>query len=445
VHIIVVGAGQVGSSIAADLANAHDIVVVDRDGDRTEDLAYSLDVLTVQGDGTALSTLEEADIDEADMVIASTDNDETNIVICATARAVSDSFTVARVKNTEYLRTWERSQGAFGVDFMVCTNLLAAESIVRVVGIPAARDVDSFADGHVQMAEFEIPAGSPVTDQSIAEADRFESLTFAAVLRDDEVEIARGDTNLGEGDRVVVIGSPESVRGFATTIAPNERPGTAEEVVIVGGSEIGYHVARLLGERGVKPRLIERDTERARQLAEDLPNTVVMESDATDIDFLEREHVGDADFMVAALDSDEKNLLVSLLARRLGVERTVAVIDTPAYVELFETVGVDVGINPREVVAEEITRFTRDGGAENVAIIESDRAEVVEVEVDDASVLAGRPIHESVADLPEGVVIGAITRDGNLITPRGDTVIQPVDHVVAFLDACVADEVTPEL
>jgi trk system potassium uptake protein TrkA len=445
VHIIVVGAGQVGSSIAADLANAHDIVVVDRDGDRTEDLAYSLDVLTVQGDGTALSTLEEADIDEADMVIASTDNDETNIVICSTARAVSDSFTVARVKNTEYLRTWERSQGAFGVDFMVCTNLLAAESIVRVVGIPAARDVDSFADGHVQMAEFEIPAGSPVTDQSIAEADRFESLTFAAVLRDDEVEIARGDTNLGEGDRVVVIGSPESVRGFATTIAPNERPGTAEEVVIVGGSEIGYHVARLLGERGFKPRLIERDTERARQLAEDLPNTVVMESDATDIDFLEREHVGDADFMVAALDSDEKNLLVSLLARRLGVERTVAVIDTPAYVELFETVGVDVGINPREVVAEEITRFTRDGGAENVAIIESDRAEVVEVEVDDASVLAGRPIHESVADLPEGVVIGAITRDGNLITPRGDTVIQPVDHVVAFLDACVADEVTPEL
>jgi len=445
VHIIVVGAGQVGSSIAADLADSHDIVVVDRDGDRTEDLAYSLDVLTVQGDGTSLSTLEEADIDEADMVIASTDDDETNIVICSTVRAVSDSFTIARVKNTEYLRTWERSQRAFGIDFMVCTNLLAAESIVRVVGIPAARDVDSFADGHVQMAEFEIPTGSPVTDQSIAEADRFESLTFAAVLRDDEVEIAHGDTILGEGDRVVVIGSPESVRGFATTIAPDERPGTAEEVVIIGGSEIGYHVARLLGERGFKPRLIERDPERARQLAEDLPNAVVMQSDATDVDFLEREHVGDADFVVAALDSDEKNLLMSLLARRLGVERTVAVIDTAAYVELFETVGVDVGINPREVVAEEITRFTRDGGAENVAIIESDRAEVLEVEVDETSVLAGRPIHESVADLPEGVVIGAITRNASLITPRGDTVIQSGDHVVVFLDACVADDVTPRL
>jgi trk system potassium uptake protein TrkA len=415
------------------------------DGDRAEELTYSLDVLTVQGDGTSLSTLEEAGIDEADMVIASTDDDETNIVICGTARAVSDAFTVARVKNTEYLRTWERSDRAFGIDFIVCTNLLAAESIVRVVGIPAARDVDSFADGRVQMAEFEVPPGSPVTDQSVAEADRFDDLTFAAILRNGEVELARGDSVFRERDRVVVIGNPEAVRAFATTMAPEERPGKAEEVVVVGGSEIGYHVARLLGERGFTPRLIEQDPERARRLAEELPDAMVMESDATDIDFLEREHVGDADFVVAALDSDEKNLLVSLLARRLGVDRTVAVIDAAEYVELFETVGVDVGVNPREVVAEEITRFTRDGGAENVAIIESDRAEVLEVEVSDGSVLADRPIHESVSELPDGVVIGAITRGESLVTPRGDTVIHPGDHVVVFLDACVADEVTPTL
>ena len=444
-HVIIVGAGQVGSSIAADLAGTHDIVVVDEDGDRVEELTYSLDVLAVQGDGTSLSTLEEAGVDEADMVIASTDDDETNIVICATTRAVSDAFTVARVKNTEYLRTWERSERAFGIDFIVCTNLLAAESIVRVVGIPAARDVDSFAGGRVQMAEFEIPTGSPVTNQTVAEADRFEELTFAAILRDDDLEIARGESVLHERDRVVVIGNPRAVRGFATTIAPEEPPGTAEEVVIVGGSEIGYHVARLLSDRGFKPRLIERDGERARQLAEDLPNAVVMESDATDIDFLEREHVGDADFLVAALDSDEKNLLVSLLARRLGVDRTVAIIDTSEYVELFETVGVDVGVNPREVVAEEITRVTRDGGAENVAIIESDRAEVLEVEVDAESVLVNRPIHESVADLPAGVVIGAITRGEEFITPRGDTVVERGDHVVVFLDACVVDDVTPKL
>jgi trk system potassium uptake protein TrkA len=445
VRIVIVGAGQVGSSIAADLDDTHDVVVVDTDPERVEEMTYSLDVLAVEGDGTSLSTLERADVEKADMVIASTDDDETNIVVCSTVKAVSDAFTVARVKNIEYLRTWHRSESALGVDFMVCTNLLAAESIVRVVGLPAARDVDPFAGGKVQMAELEISEESPVADQTVMEADRFDSLTFAAILRNGDVDIPRGETIIRAGDRVVVIGSPESVQRFATSVAPDEPPGTAEEVVIVGGSEVGFHVARLLGERGFHSRLIEQDADRARRLAEDLPNTVVLESDATDIDFLEREHIGDADLLVAALDSDEKNLLVSLLSRRLGVERTVAVIDTPEYVELFEAVGVDIGVNPREVVAEEITRFTREGGAENVALIESDRAEVLEIEIDDDSVLAGKPIKESVGGLPEGVVIGAITRNRAFVTPRGDTHIQAGDHVVVFVDACVLDEVTPLL
>ncbi|WP_129115211.1 Trk system potassium transporter TrkA [Halegenticoccus tardaugens] len=444
-RVIIIGAGQVGESIADDLDGGHEVVVVERNSDRVEELTYSLDVLAVEGDGTSLSTLEDAGVDRADMVIASTDDDETNIVACSTAKAVSDAFTIARIKNTEYLRTWERSEKAFGIDFMVCTNLLTAEAIVRVVGLPAARDVDPFAGGQVQMAEFEIAAESPVADQTVREADRFDSLTFAAVLRDGEVEIPRGETVIRPGDRVVVIGSPNSVQEFARTVAPEESPGTAEEVVVVGGSEIGYHVARLLEERDFHPRLIEQDHDRARELAEELPGTVVMESDATDIAFLEREHVGEADLLVSALDSDEKNLLVSLLASRLGVERTVAVIDTTAYVELFEAVGVNVGISPREVVAEEITRFTHAGGAENVALIENDRAEVLEIEVDDESALVGHPIRESVASLPQGVVIGAITRDRDLITPRGDTVVEVGDHVVVFADTAVADEVASAL
>ncbi|ADQ67803.1 potassium transporter peripheral membrane component [Halogeometricum borinquense DSM 11551] len=444
-RVVIVGAGQVGSSIAADLDDAHEVVVIDRDPERVEEMNYSLDVLGISGDGTAVSTLEEAGIADADMVIASTDNDETNIVVCSTAKAISDAFTIARVKNTEYLRTWQRSKKAFGIDFMVCTNLLAAESIVRIIGLPAARDVDPFAGGQVQMAEFQVAENSPVSNVTIREADRFEALTFAAVLRNGAVEIPRGQTVIQPGDRVVVIGTPRSVQEFARSVAPDESPGTAEEVVIVGGSEVGYHVARLLEERGFRPRLIERDGERARKLAEQLPDTVVMESDATDMEFLEREHIGDADLVVAALESDEKNLLVSLLAARLGVERTVAVIDTTEYVDLFEAVGVDVGVSPREVVAEEITRFTREGGAENIALIESDKAEVLEIEVDDDSILAGREIRESVPELPDGIVVGAITRNREFITPRGNTVVEVGDHVVLFVDASVAGDVTPQL
>ncbi|WP_435145208.1 Trk system potassium transporter TrkA [Halobaculum sp. P14] len=444
-RVIIIGAGQVGESIAADLADAHDVVVVEQDPEVCDELTYRLDVLTVNGDGTSVSTLEEAGVENADMVVASTDDDETNIVACSTVKATSDAFTIARIKNTEYLHTWERSGTAFGIDFMVCTNLLAAESIVRVIGLPAARDVDPFAEGTVQMAEFEVVADSPIADQTVREADRFESLTFAALLSDDEVVIPRGETRIEVGDRVVVIGSPESVRAFAADVAPAESIGKDEDVVIVGGSEVGYHIARLLGERGFSPRLIENDPERARALAEELPRTVVLESDATDVGFLEREHVGEADVLVSTLDSDEKNLLSCLLGKRLGVERTVAVVDQTAYVGLFETVGVDIGVSPRAVVAEEITRFTREGGAENVAIIESDRAEVMEVEVDEESALAHRPISESIQDFPDCLVIGAITRDGELVVPRGDTVIEPGDHVVVFFESGVADSVTAKL
>ncbi|KPN31551.1 hypothetical protein SY89_02299 [Halolamina pelagica] len=217
------------------------------------------------------------------------------------------------------------------------------------------------------------------------------------------------------------------------------------DVVIIGGSEIGYHVARMLSERGISARLIEQDPDRAHWLAEKLPDTMVMETDATDIEFLERERVGDAEVVVAALDSDEKNLLASLLAKRVGAERSVAVIDQADYVDLFEAVGIDVGVNPREVVAEEITRFTRDGGAENVALIENGRAEVLEIEITADSPLVGDPIRESIQSLPTDVVIGAITRGGEYVVPRGETVIESGDHVVLFVEAKHADEVSSRL
>jgi trk system potassium uptake protein TrkA len=438
---VIVGAGQVGSSIAESLADSHQVVVVDLDADRVESLQYNVDVLAVQGDGASLGTLFEANVDDADLLIASTDDDETNIVTCGTANTINDDcFTIARVRDTKFLDTWRGSPDAFGVNFMVGTNLLAAETIARVIGLPAARDVETFADGQVHMAELEIGAESPVADQTVQEADRFESLTFAAIIRNGDVEIPTGSTRIRVDDDVVVIGSRESVQQFATAVAPDVEG--ARNVLVVGGSDIGYHTARLLGERGLKPRLIERDPDRAREIAEALPETTVLESDATDREFLERENIDDVETIVAALDNDEKNLLAGLLAKRLGANRAVAVVEDGEYVPLFEAVGIDVAVNPREATAEEITRFTRARRAENVALIEHDKAEVLEIEVGPDSVLVDRPISESVADLPAGVVIGAITRDGEFVIPRGDTIIRENDHVVCFLDASIIDEAT---
>lgn len=439
-RVIVIGAGQVGESIAADLADDHEVVVVERDPDRVEELTYSLDVLAVQGDGTSLDTLEEVDVEEADIVIASTDVDGANIVACSTVAAVSEVFTVARVKQTGYLRTWQRSKHAFGVDLMVCTNLLAAEEIVRVVGLPAARDVEPFADGLVQMAEFEVPEGCPVAGWTVREADRFDGLTFVGLFRGDEVVVPRGDTVIRPNDRLVVVGPSETVREFAGNVTAESDQQTVDEAVVVGGSGIGRQVAASLADRGVSVRVVEHDRETAREIAESLPDVVVLESDATDPEFLARENVGDADVVVSALASDERNLLACLLAKRAGAARAISVVDTHRYIDVFETVGVDVAVSPRRVVAEEISRLTRAGGAENVAILEADWAEVMEFEIDPDSPLADRPIHESVADLPEDVVIGAIVREGSSITPRGDTVIEAGDRVIVFAAAEAADE-----
>jgi len=446
-RVLVVGAGEVGSSIASSLSDSHEVVVVDVDPERVDALTYSEDVLAVTGDGTDIDILRDAEVEQADVVIASTDDDETNLATCATVDVVSDAFTIARVEDTNYLDTWQSFNGAFGVDFMVCTDLLAAEAIVRVVGLPTAHEVDPFADGCVEMAEFDVPADSPIAGETVAEADRFDELTFVAVVENgsEKAEVARGDTVIHGDSRVVVVGRPESVRAFARSINPKGSVGRVDDVVIIGGSTTGELIAERLVNRGIHLRVVEFDEERARELAERLPTATVYSHDATDPEFLERKHIEDADAVVATLGSDERSLLAALLAKRQGAERAIAVVEQARYVDLFETVGVDVAVNPREVTAEEITRFTRERRAENVAIIEPGGAEVVEIEVDEDSVLAGRTIQDAMADLPEGFVVGAITRDSDYVTPRGDTFVETGDHVVAFVEADAHEAVTSKL
>jgi len=438
-RVVIIGAGEVGTSIAANLAGDHDVVVIETDAARAEQLKFDLDVLSIHGDGTSLEIQEEAQVDTADMFIASTDNDRTNLVACGTAKTLGDPFTIARTKSVEYLRTWERKHGAFGADYIICSDLLTAENIVRVIGLPSALDLDPFAGGIVHMAEFEIDDGSPVAGQTVAEADRFDSLTFAGLFRGEQLLIPEGSTVIEANDRAVVIGSPESVQSFAADIAPGRSLEDANDIVITGGTQIGYHTARLLEERGLKPRLIEADQDRARDLAEDLPNTVVMQHDATDTDFLQREHVDEADILVAALNSDERNLLIAVLAKRIGVDRVVAVVDNTEYVTLFEEIGIDVAINPRNVTAEEITRFSFENTAENLAVLEDDQAEVLELELDPDSSMVGKTLIELDSELDGQFVFGAITRDNSFITPRGDTELKARDHVVVFVETSFAD------
>ena len=259
-RVIIAGAGQVGRRVAAKLDATHDVVVIDTDADRVDGLGYELDVLTVLGDSSTIGTLQDAGIADTDLLIASTDSDEINILTCETAKALSDVTTVARVRSLKYIETWDRADDVFGVDLMVGTNLLTIGAAVGGTGLEAASSFDVFAGGTVHIAEFYVDPGSSLVGQTVEEADRFEGLTFGALVRSGTTIIPTGSTRIEAGDGIIVIGKPESVHTLGTELS-NGDPAT-QNVLIVGGSDIGYHTARLLEERGLRPHLLEADPDR---------------------------------------------------------------------------------------------------------------------------------------------------------------------------------------
>jgi trk system potassium uptake protein TrkA len=442
-RVVIVGAGDVGTYIAEDLAESHDIAVVDTNAERVAELESTLGVKAIEGDGRSLDILEAAGIREAAVVIASTDDDAVNVMVCGAVRNSTDAYTIARVKSADLFETWNEFDDALGIDLMLSVDRLTAAALVRTVALPGALAVSTFADGTVEMAEFELSSGDELVGKSVAEADEFPSLTFAGVIRDGEVHVPSGDTVFESEDRVVVIGSPSSVRRFAQRLAPEATLDPDDDVVIVGGGAVGTHVAEILEERGYEPRLIEHDPERADALAAELDATTVIEGDVTSADFLTEAAIDEADLLVGTLD-DETNYVLALLAKSLGVTHTATVVGESNYLDLFEAAGVDVTVEPRAVVASETTRATQDY-ADEAATLERDSAEVLEITVQSDSVLAGESIADVAHDLPAGFVVGAVVRDGSLKTPRGGTVVQVGDHVVAFVDTGILDDVAAAL
>ncbi len=440
--VVVIGVGQVGSSVAHALADEHEVIALDKNPDRLDSLRSEADVLTHEGDGAKVEVLKTAEVQSADLVIGSTSDDRSNILICSTARALNEgAFTIARVAETEYLATWSQLREAFNVDFMVGADHLTARNIVEVAGLPTARDVEYFGQGRVVMAEFTIPEKSPVSGRTVQDLNLNDAVNLVAVFDDDTMEIVQGSTRLCAETRLLVIGKPSQVEQFGAELVPRTRLRQARHVMILGGGEIGYQTARLLEQRDLKPRLVEQDPDRAQTLAEELPNTLVLQNDATDPDFLRREGVADADLVVSALTPDERNLLVSVLSREIGASKVLSVIHNGTYESVFSCSGIDVTVNPRREVIEEILRHTRERDVEKITFVEHERAEVVEIELDADSPLVGHPLQETVQEVPHNFVLGAVVRDEDVLTPRGGTVLREGDRLVMFLDAEVADEV----
>lgn len=438
--ILIIGAGDVGSNIASDLVETHDITIIDRDSERINALRSELDVSGIVGDGRSGRILREAGIDQADIVVASTDSDAANIMICNAAKQSGDPYTIARVKDVGLFRTWQSLDGGLGVDTMLCIDVLAAEAVARTIGLPGAQDADTFADGQVEVAEFQIGEDTPVTDQTIAKADRYPSTTFAAILRDDDIIIPHGDTVIQSGDRLVVIGNLAGVSRFAEAISSQSALDSDDNIVVVGGDVLGYQIAQQFEARGWIPQIVERDPDQAARLTSRVQGSSVAEADVTDISGFNTDFLTNADLVVGAVD-DDTNYLLAQLARERDVLRTAVIVDNPALIELFEGTGLDVVVHPQDIIVGEILQAVYGLGPESVGILEHDNAEVLEVTIDEESILTGNTLRDTADQLPTGFVIGAIVRDGELQIPRGNKIIQVGDQIIAFVDAEVASEV----
>jgi trk system potassium uptake protein TrkA len=434
--VFVVGAGQVGSTIVEALHADHELTIVDVDPQKLTHLAYRYDVRTVEANGASRKALADAGIAGSHLVIACTSRDEANLVAGGFARVEApDATTVIRVSNVEYLDLWR--DGRLDVDFVVCSELETAHAISRVIGVSAAVHMDAFAGGQIQIAEFDVAEGASasVVGVPLRDAKQPPDSRVPAIIRHDGAVLPGGDDVITVGDRILVVGSPAAIKAWGKLLAPGESE--IRDVVVYGGGKVGSAIAGRLHEQGIEVRVIEPDRDRARRVAEDLPGVRVYNATGIDPDFIERERIGQAQAAIFAMREDAKNHYAATLARVHGVELTIAVVHEPISTSVYEASGVDVTVNPRQVTAEEIVRFAHDPRTQQVAMLEGDRFEVLDITTSPTSEYVGLRF----CDMPiRGALIGAIVRGGKAVFPHSDEVLQAGDRVIVFTETSrVAD------
>jgi len=436
VKIFIIGAGQVGATVIEALHGEHRVAVIDLDPARLSALSHRYDVATIEGNGASRRTLLEAGVRDADLVIACTSRDEVNIIAAVFAKGLcADTKTVVRTANVEYLEVWHERE--LDVDFIVSTELETAYAVSRSLGVPAARQTDVFADGQVQIVEFDVESGaSDLLGRPLREARLPPDSKVASIVRAGQLIVPGGDQSIEAGDRIIIIGSPEAAREWSSLMVRGDN--RVEEVVIFGCEPIGISVARVLITEDIRVRMIEPDAGRAREVAEELPQARVFHATGIDPDFLERERIGQSAAAIFAMRDDARNHYAATLAKLHGARFTIAIVHEATSAEVFERAGIDVTIDPRLITAEEIVRFAHDPRTQQVAFLEGDRYEILDITVRPESRLINRPFRE----LPmTGSVIGALIRNGKAIFPHGDDMLMPGDRAIIFTESSRATEV----
>ena len=435
--IIILGAGQVGSTVAETLASeANDITVVDVDGRRLRSLQDHLDIRTIPGHASHPDVLASAGAEDADLILAVTSSDETNMLACQVAWTIFRTPTkIARVRSAAYVGRGELfARDALPVDLIISPEQLVTESIQRLIETPGALQVLDFADGRVRLVGVKAYYGGPLVGHALRELrSRMPAIDtrVAAIFRRGVGIIPEGDTVIEADDEVFFVAAAEHSRAVMGELRKLDRP--VRRIILAGGGNIGRRLAAAL-ERRVHVKLVEHSPERAERLSEVLDGTVVLQGDAADEDLLREEGVDQTDVFCAVTNDDQVNILSGMLARRLGARKVMALINRSAYVDLVQGGAIDIAISPQQTTAGVLLAHVRRGDVVAVHSLRRGAAEAIEAIAHGdrrTSKVVGRAVEE--IRLPAGTTIDAVVRGEDVVIAHHDTVIENGDHVILFL------------
>ena len=433
-QILILGAGEVGFHTAMQLAREdHNVVVIDKNPENLRQISDYMDVQTVLGHASSPKVLEDAGINDADLLVAVTDSDEVNLQACHFAKLISPHTTrITRVRDEDYLTFMkEKGLAVFDVDGLINPENEVALQITNLVRVPAASFVADFADGRVKLLGLKPPLTSPVIGKTMSQLHPPGSPEFlvAALEQSGKVVIPRGDNVLHGGDQAYVVVRHENLDKVIQHFGINNDP--VNKITLIGGGAISRQVALACQDLGLRVTIVARDEAVGNRLAEEFPGYLILKGDPDDLSLWEEEDLGNVDVFCAVTDYEEDNVLLALLGSKMGAKRTVARVANVGYVPLASSLGVDLVVSPRAAAAGAILRFLRRGKVLNVSPLQDDAAEMIEIVLQETSGLVGKPLKD--LKLPNGILLGAMVRNGEVVIPAGNTVLQAGDDLVVFL------------
>lgn len=439
-RIVIVGAGKLGYSIAELLSNEqNDVVVIDKDEAQLEAAKSTLDVLTILANGASPVTMNDPDVRGSDILIAVTKEDEVNMVTSILAKKHGIKHTAARIRDMEFVsEEREYLRENFGIDLMLNPEHITAMEINRILMMPAALNVEDFAEGKVRLFETKVKPESPYANVKLKNLSLPPAILAGMIFRGHRMIIPHGDDALMPMDNAYFIGRTADVEKFSKNFVPRDTR-KLSKVIIIGAGRTGRILAKKLASQGIMVKVIEKNRERCRAAAELLEGVMVLFGDGTDIDLLTSEGVGEADAVVCLTEDDKLNLMLALLAKHLGARETVVRVARSEYVELMEKVGVDIALSSRLLSASEVLAFVRRGGIVSVSLLEGAKAEAVEFIVSPGAPVVGHPLKD--VKLPKECLICAYVRDGEAYVPNGNSVLAAGDRAILFIRTQYSKEV----